>query len=56
MSKTTAAIKIQRAWRNYQTLKMVKKYYNFYKGMVARENELKEVTNENVKFSNEYSK
>ena len=27
MSRVTAARKIQRAWRNFQTLKVVRKYY-----------------------------
>ena len=43
MSKTTAAIKIQRAWRNFQTLKVVKKYYEYYRGVMRKETYLKDL-------------
>jgi hypothetical protein len=41
-TRAAAARKIQRAWRNYQTLKVVKKYYEYYKNMLRRETEVRE--------------
>ena len=36
LTRNAAACKIQRAWRNYQTLKVVKKYYEFYQELLKR--------------------
>ena len=41
-NRAAAARKIQRAWRNYQTLKVVRKYYEYYKNMMRRDTELQE--------------
>ena len=42
INRTTAARKIQRAWRNYQTLKVVRKYYDYYRGLFSKEKQRKE--------------
>lgn len=41
INRNVAARKIQRAWRNYQTLKVVRKYYEYYQELFRREVELK---------------
>lgn len=43
INRNVAARKIQRAWRNYQTLKVVRKYYEYYRDVYQREAELKEL-------------
>lgn len=41
-SRAAAARKIQRAWRNYLTLKVVRKYYEYYKNVMRKDTELRE--------------
>lgn len=36
LSRAAAARKIQRAWRNYQTSKVVRKYFDIYSGLMKR--------------------
>lgn len=43
LTKSAAARKIQRAWRNYQTLKVVRKYFEFYQDIIKRQRRLKEI-------------
>lgn len=42
LTPSIAARKIQRAWRKYQTLKVVRKYYIYYKNLLQQETEIRE--------------
>jgi hypothetical protein len=42
LTPSAAARRIQRAWRKYQTLKVVRKYYIYYKNIVKKEREDRE--------------
>jgi hypothetical protein len=37
LTPSAAARRIQRAWRKYQTLKVVRKYYVYYKNIIKKE-------------------
>lgn len=41
-----AACRIQRTWRNYQTLKIVRKHYEYYRALMRREKEERSVWRE----------
>ena len=41
MSRGAAARKIQRAWRNFQTLKVVRKYYEYYRGALKKQEQVR---------------
>lgn len=42
ITPAVAARRIQRAWRKYQTLKVVKKYYEHYKNVMRKEQQERE--------------
>lgn len=42
LTPSAAARRIQRAWRKYQTLKVVRKYYVYYKNILKKEREDRE--------------
>jgi hypothetical protein len=51
LTPTAAARRIQRAWRKYQTLKVVRKYYIYYKNVMKKEKEEREQETKALKES-----